>query len=112
MVVCPVVGVYVDEVSADKSVKVMLSVELSHWKLTVPEALPLSPIIGVGVSPEQIVVLAVVKTAGAAIKFSIIDSVLVVLQPPGVVTITVITSPPLITPGKFIVGENVDAVEF
>ena len=52
-----------------------------------------------------------VGVAGGVMMFSIIVMLVVTLHPPGVVTITVIKSPPFIALGEFKVGENVPDVE-
>ena len=56
--------------------------------MIVPEAAPVVPTNAIGVSPEQIVALAVVGCTGGAIMFSKNVKDAVVEHPPGVVTIT------------------------
>jgi hypothetical protein len=84
----PEVGVYVAEIAPPITLKLMLSYEFNHWYVIVPDADPVNPTNGIGISPEQIVALAVVGCAGGAIIFSKNVNEAVVLHPPGVVIIT------------------------
>ena len=88
MDVIPDVGVYVADVAPPIILKLMLSYEFIHWYVIVPEAAPVVPTNAIGVSPEQIVALAVVGCAGGAMMFSKNVNDAVVLHPPGVVTTT------------------------
>ena len=75
----------------------MLSLDICHWYVAVPDTVELFTDIAAGVSLIQIVLLAVAKTPPLT-WFSIIVKVAVLLHPAGVVTTTVTVLPSVIAP--------------